>query len=41
VDGVTNVLAAYGMFYDNVRTLLQGGELTWPQQKGIVISRKA
>lgn len=40
-DGVTNVHAAYGMFYDNVRTLLQGGELTWPQQKGIVISKPA
>jgi hypothetical protein len=38
-DGVTNVHAAYGLFYDNVRTLLQGGELTWPQAKTIVISR--
>jgi outer membrane receptor protein involved in Fe transport len=40
-DGVTNVHAAYGLFYDNVRTLLQGGELTWPQAKTIVISRPA
>lgn len=38
-DGVTNVHVAYGLFYDNVRTLLQGGELTWPQAKTIVISR--
>jgi len=38
-DGVTNVHAGYGMFYDNVRTLLQGGELTWPQAKTINISR--
>ena len=40
-DGVTNVHAGYGMFYDNIRTLLQGGELTWPQSKGIVINRPA
>jgi len=40
-NGVTNVHGGYGMFYDNVRTLLQGGELTWPQAKGIVISRPA
>ncbi|HSL20451.1 MAG TPA: hypothetical protein VK886_02880, partial [Vicinamibacterales bacterium] len=38
-NGVTNVHAAYGMFYDNIRTLLQGGELTWPQQKPITIPR--
>jgi hypothetical protein len=37
-NGVTNVHAGYGMFYDNIRTLLQGGELTWPQAKGIVIN---
>jgi outer membrane receptor protein involved in Fe transport len=38
-NGVTNVHAAYGLFYDNIRTLLQGGELTWPQAKGITIPR--
>jgi hypothetical protein len=36
--GRTNVHAAYGIFYDNIRTLLNGGELTWPQGKPIVIS---
>ncbi len=40
-DGVTNVHAGYGLFYDNVRTLLQGGELTWPQSKTIVINKPA
>ncbi len=40
-NGITNVHAAYGMFYDNIRTLLQGGELTWPQQKFIVIRNPA
>ncbi len=38
-NGITNIHAAYGMFYDNIRTLLQGGELTWPQAKGITIPR--
>ncbi len=40
-EGVTNVHAAYGLFYDNIRTLLQGGELTWPQAQNIVISHPA
>jgi hypothetical protein len=40
-NGITNVHAGYGMFYDNIRTLLQGGELTWPQAKGITILRPA
>ena len=40
-NGVMNVHAAYGMFYDNIRTLLQGGELTWPQAKTINIPRPA
>jgi hypothetical protein len=40
-DGRMNVHAAYGRFYDNVRTLLQGGELTWPQGKPIVVSNPA
>ncbi|HEV8345924.1 MAG TPA: hypothetical protein VGQ16_05095 [Vicinamibacterales bacterium] len=34
-NGVTNVHAAYGMFYDNMRTLVNFGELTWPQGKPI------
>jgi hypothetical protein len=38
-DGRTNVHAAYGKFFDNIRTLLNGlNELTWPQGKPIVIS---
>lgn len=36
--GRTNVHVAYGMFYDNMRTLQNFGELTWPQSKTIVIS---
>jgi hypothetical protein len=40
-DGMTNVHAAYGLYYDNIRTLLNGNELTWPQSKPIVISRPA
>lgn len=35
--GVTNVHAAYGLFYDNMRTLQNFGELTWPQGKPIDI----
>ena len=38
-NGVTNVHAAWGMFYDNMRTLVNFGELTWPQAKQIIISR--
>jgi outer membrane receptor protein involved in Fe transport len=36
-NGVTNVHAAYGLFYDNMRTLQNFGELTWPQAKAITI----
>jgi len=36
-NGVTNVHAAYGIFYDNMRTLQNFGELTWPQGKPITI----
>ncbi|HET9264039.1 MAG TPA: TonB-dependent receptor [Vicinamibacterales bacterium] len=36
-DGRTNIRAAYGIFYDNIRTLTNFGELTWPQAKSIVI----
>jgi hypothetical protein len=37
--GETNVHGGYGMFYENVRTLTNFGELTWPQNKSIVIQR--
>ncbi len=37
-NGLTNVHAAYGMFYDNVRTLTNAGEITWPQSQTIIIS---
>ncbi len=38
-DGKMSIRGGYGLFYDNVRTLLNGGEITWPQSKAIVISR--
>ena len=38
-NGVTNIHAAYGMFYDNMRTLQNFGELTWPQAQPIVINK--
>lgn len=37
-DGRTNVHAGYGIFYDNMRTLTNFGELTWPQSRQIIIS---
>ena len=37
-DGRTNVHAGYGLFYDNMRTLQNFGELTWPQSRQIIIS---
>ncbi len=40
-DGVTNIHAAYGMFYDNMRTLQNFGELTWPQAQQVIITRPA
>jgi hypothetical protein len=36
-NGVTNIHAAYGLFYDNMRTLQNFNELTWPQAKSITI----
>jgi hypothetical protein len=38
-NGVMNLHAAYGMFYDNMRTLQNFNELTWPQAKQIIITR--
>ena len=38
-NGVMNIHAAYGMFYDNNRTLQNFNELTWPQAKQIIINR--
>jgi hypothetical protein len=37
--GNTNIHGGYGMFYENVRTLTNFGELTWPQSRSIIISR--
>jgi hypothetical protein len=34
-----NLHAAYGMFYDNNRTLQNFNELTWPQAKQIIVTR--
>src|SRR5262252_6135121 len=38
-NGVMNIHAAYGMFYDNMRTLQNFNELTWPQAQQIIINR--
>jgi hypothetical protein len=38
-NGVMNIHAAYGTFYDNMRTLQNFNELTWPQAKQIIIPR--
>jgi carboxypeptidase family protein len=40
-NGVTNIHAAYGIFYDNMRTLQNFNELTWPQAQQIIINRPA
>jgi len=40
-NGVMNIHAAYGMFYDNMRTLQNFNELTWPQAQQIIINRPA
>jgi len=37
-NGRTTVRAGYGLFYENMRTLQNFGELTWPQAKTIIIS---
>jgi hypothetical protein len=38
-NGVMNVHAAWGMFYDNMRTLQNFNEITWPQAQQIIINR--
>jgi outer membrane receptor protein involved in Fe transport len=38
-NGVMNLHAAYGMFYDNMRTLQNFNELTWPQAQSVNITR--
>ncbi|HYT65923.1 MAG TPA: carboxypeptidase regulatory-like domain-containing protein [Vicinamibacterales bacterium] len=38
-NGVMNIHAGYGMFYDNMRTLQNFGELTWPQAQAVTINR--
>jgi outer membrane receptor protein involved in Fe transport len=38
-NGIMNIHAGYGMFYDNMRTLQNFGELTWPQAQQVIINR--
>jgi len=38
-DGRTNVHAGWGMYYDNMRTLQIGNEITWPQGQQIIINK--
>ena len=38
-NGITNIHVGYGMFYDNMRTLQNFGELTWPQAQQVIINR--
>ena len=38
-NGMMNIHAAYGMFYDNIRTLTNFNELTWPQAQQVIIAR--
>ena len=38
-NGRTNVHGGYGIYYDNMRTLQLGGEITWPQSQSIVINK--
>ena len=37
-DGRLTVRTGYGLFYENMRTLQNFGELTWPQAQSIIIS---
>jgi hypothetical protein len=38
-SGLTNFHAAYGLYYDNIRTLLNGAELSWQESQAIVINK--
>ncbi len=38
-DGRMNIHAGWGIYYDNMRTLQLGGEITWPQAQQIIISK--
>ncbi len=38
-DGRMNIHAGWGIYYDNMRTLQLGGEITWPQSQTIIISK--
>ena len=38
-NGRTNVHAGWGRYYDNMRTLQLGGEITWPQAQAIIIPK--
>jgi outer membrane receptor protein involved in Fe transport len=40
-NGRMNIHAGYGLFYDNIRTLRNFNELTWPQARQIVINNPA
>jgi outer membrane receptor protein involved in Fe transport len=37
-DGRTSVHGGYGLFFENMRTLQNFGELTWPQARQIIIN---
>jgi outer membrane receptor protein involved in Fe transport len=37
-DGRMNVHGGWGIYYDNMRTLQLGGEITWPQSQSIIIN---
>jgi hypothetical protein len=37
-DGKMNIHAGYGIYYDNMRTLQLGGEITWPMSQSIIIT---
>ncbi len=40
-DGRMNIHAGWGIYYDNMRTLQLGSEITWPQAQTIIINHPA
>jgi outer membrane receptor protein involved in Fe transport len=40
-DGRLNIHGAFGIYFDNMRTLVNAGELTWPQAQTIIINKPA